>query len=285
MSLPRHRQPGSDSRRGVERTGQHQVRAVVPSTRPGDRQRAQRILARARIEPEHGSDRAEVTVVPGARCEVDRRGPVLVAQPSGPQLTAMVIVDPDWVLSLTSPFESTCCVPVQLPCEVQLSETTFVMIAPVAGVETCTEFCVWFAVSAPLPAWVPVPFLVGPCCSATIPGRDDARPALNLTLHLIRRLLRRDRSRLGEPMVETAMSRIRDRALRLLAECRTAVARGLELAVVVAHEHRVLATKARCEARALLHGIALIRERIVQVSVQDGAGGQTRSRRRCSGAA
>jgi hypothetical protein len=97
-------------------------------------------------------------------------GPVLVSQPSDPQLTAMVIVEPDCVLSLTSPFESTCCVPVQLPCETQLSETTFVMVTSAAGVETCTEFCVWFAVSAPLPAWLPVPFLVGPCCSATIPG-------------------------------------------------------------------------------------------------------------------
>ena len=122
------------------------------------------------------------------------------------QLTAIVIVEPDWVLSLTSPFESTCCVPVQFPCEVQLSETTFVMFTPVAGVETCNEALeLKFTGVGESDFHDGIDVLLGDDSR-----RDDARPTLNLTLHLIRRLLRETGARLGEPMVEPTMSGIGD---------------------------------------------------------------------------
>ena len=164
-------------------------------------------------------------------------------------MTAMLIVEPDWVLCVTSPFESTSCVPVQFPCEKQWSETRLVSVAPLAGVEICTDFCVCVAASPGLPICVPVPFRVGPFEKAASPGATIAERRWT------------NRSFWLEFWVESADT---SDALYLRTLRTAAVTGRLELAIVLRHYGLVLAAGVRGQARTLLHRVALIGELVVE---------------------
>ena len=164
-------------------------------------------------------------------------------------MTAMLIVEPDWVLCVRSPFESTSCVPVQFPCEKQWSDTTLVSVAPVAGVETGADFCVCVAVSPGLPVCDVPPSgrPVGEGCESREPVRHCSA-ARDQSFVLVGVLGREPGTRMGEAMVESADT---SDALYLRTLRTAAVAGRLELAIVLRHYGLVLAAGVRGEARTL----------------------------------